>query len=272
MDVLAYPNTVVCGNNVSMTNGSVSGGFLVAANTNSSATNVTQNCIKKSNSTINFQAWHVFLINMSSMYADKPPTGKSALQNGTLVLNGTQLFVEVFDINATDLSAAKSVILNVNSAVSAVILNVMGNGTNTTVVSNNTVAPITTLPPLNATTAPPNSTNNSTINGSVLVLPNIDYSPFLPFASRLLWNFPNATLIDMSNNNMTGTFLAPNANLTANNSTFAGNIYINSFISDKFNGTFLNNTFCWPSLVNVAAGNVTNSKRSTYLDWWKKIF
>lgn len=133
---------------------------------------------------IDFAATGQGLMVASQFYAGLTPTGTSVYQYGGYTLNGANSDLNVFNISASSLSSSNWMTLNA-PAGSTVIINVEG-------------------------------------SSATLANMGINLNGFS--ASHVIFNFSQATALNLTGVNIPGTILAPDANVTFTNGDIAGSV------------------------------------------------
>jgi len=165
-------DALVVGGNLTFTNGAVQNGNAVYGGT-SALINVTfpQGGSAQQGSVLNFGTAATQLGSLSAYYATLTPNGTTSVQNGSVTLSGSNSTLNVFTVSGTDVAGARSVTINA-PASSTVLVNIDGATGGFTTAS-------------------------FTLNG-------VD-------ASHVLYNFPQATTLNLQHVAIQGSILAPSA-------------------------------------------------------------
>jgi choice-of-anchor A domain-containing protein len=179
-------------------------------------------------SSIDFESVRSQLLNTSRDLCGLPDTGIQANMSEagalslTLSANATEL--SVINLNATDLATLRFLGINASSSGNTtrrfVVINILGS--TTTNLSANTTGIATT------TTANATSSANATAGPEELLLRGFGMSLEGLNSSQLLWNFCNATNINVQFLRLMGSVLAPEARLRLSNAGHEGSIAVRS--------------------------------------------
>ena len=148
---------------------------------------------------VNFAATNAALLNKSQMWAALAANGSVANVAGALTLTGTNPLLDVFNVSASQLPAANSAGLSITVPTGATALvNVTG--------------------------------TSATFSNFGTLLNNLP-------RNLLLYNFPDATSLAISNFTFQGSILAPNANLSFSSANIEGNVIVGSVGNVEVLGT-----------------------------------
>lgn len=182
-------NALVAGGNLNVSNGGVFGDAHYNGSTTANGTVTFYRGALSRYSSINFQERGDELATLSWDVSSLARTGQTQFQSwGGLFLRGSEARVNVFWVDATQLSATRYFSLDIPGG-SVAVINVFG--------------------------------DNPTIANFANSYSGAD-------ARSVLFNFPDATTITAYNYGFFGTVLAPNANVNFSNGSFDGGIYAGS--------------------------------------------
>jgi choice-of-anchor A domain-containing protein len=188
---------LVCGNNLACTNGALRLGSLSYVNKLTTDSSFSVQCQKKKISLVNFSSEFSELRSTSSRLAQLHANGHTSISGPNIQLSGDgSNNVQIFSISCSQFAAATSVTLTRVSSTTTVIINIGGS--------------------------------------SSCSIKNKGFSGFNP--AYTVFNFPSATSLSCSGIGLTGTLLAPNANIFEPlNGNIQGHIFCKSWIA-KHNG------------------------------------
>ncbi|NUM71160.1 MAG: choice-of-anchor A family protein [Ignavibacteriaceae bacterium] len=123
------PDVLIVGGNLTFTTGDVFGGNVVYGGSSNLPTNsvgVLHGTVRQESNVIDFAAAKIYLENLSTTLGAYTTNGNTTYEWGTLALNGTDPYLNVFSIPASQLNGSHTVEVNVpNGAV--VLVNITGN-------------------------------------------------------------------------------------------------------------------------------------------------
>lgn len=138
-----------------------------------------------------FAALDAELTAKSTTWGAEAPNGLTNVRYGNIYLRGSHPTLDIFTLTPAQLNGAYSITIKAPSTAT-ILINVPGTNVN--------------------------------IQNLGLHLKGVD-------CSQILWNFPDATEVNLSGVGLEGSFLAPNANFNFNNGQIEGTV-----IADSFNG------------------------------------
>jgi choice-of-anchor A domain-containing protein len=182
-------NVLVAGGDLTLTNGGVWGDAVYGANYTADASVSFPRGAASQGAPIDFETRGTELRQLSARLANLTANGTTTVESwGGVMLSGTDPAVNVFQVNASDLSSA--VLLSISApAGSLAVINVSG--------------------------------ASGSLAGGHSFSGGIDQT-------GVLFNFANATSITASNYGLWGTLLAPYADISFNNGSFDGGIFAKS--------------------------------------------
>ena len=186
-------DTVVTGGSLTYTNGTIYGNSVTGGSTNLTGVDVkgtsTSN-VASASLPVDFAAEATYLMSLSTELASLSATGTVSDSYGTITFAGSGISdVEVFNISASDLASAYTLILSDIADDVTVVINVSG-----------TSAAIT----------------------------NCGMQSFDAYSDNVLFNFYEATGLTLSSVNIEGSILACLADVTANNGCMDGTLIAGS--------------------------------------------
>jgi choice-of-anchor A domain-containing protein len=181
-------------------------------------------------SSIDFEEVRSQLLNTSRDLCVLPDTGIQAnLSEGgalSLTLSANASELSVINLNATDLATLRFLRINASSSDNTtrrfVVINILGSTTTDLSANTTGIATGTT------TTANATSSANATVGAEELLLRGFGMSLEGLNSSQLLWNFCNATNINVQFLRLMGSVLAPEARLRLSNAGHEGSIVARS--------------------------------------------
>ncbi|MFB2938698.1 choice-of-anchor A family protein [Aerosakkonemataceae cyanobacterium BLCC-F154] len=197
-------NVLVTGGNLTLNNGQVSNGNTVYGGTaNVSGVGFPNGTLSQGNP-IDFNAAGTYLKDLSSYLADLTPTGNTTVHSwGGINLFGNSSSLNIFNLSGADLSKTNYFELNANNS-STVVVNV---------------------------------------SGQEVSMKNFGFNLMSTNRQKVLYNFYEATSLDISGIGIEGSILAPLANVKFNNGQINGNLIAGSLVGTGeshnylFNGT-----------------------------------
>lgn len=195
-------NVLVTGGNLTLNNGQVNNGNTIYGGTaNVSGVGFPNGTLSQGNP-IDFNAAGIYLKDLSSHLAGLTPTGSTTVQSwGGINLLGNNSSLNIFNLSGTDLS--KTNYFELNAANSS------------TVVVN--------------------------VSGKDVSMKNFGFNLINTSRQKVIYNFYEATSIDISGIGIEGSILAPLANVNFNNGQINGNLIAGSLVGTGESHNYLFN-------------------------------